>query len=191
MGRAIVLCSFAAVLPHSVSAGFLGSHDHHISAASLGNHMPGSDILHDLEQVVGRDHHIDTEARVNRLESTLRPMFVSMPKDGNGRLDATGVRYLLHRLFSQRHAWFVNGLSNDGNGWNSSSPTAVFKNHSVDHHALFENHLNEQGFALHQVAVFGAALEASVHNDNVERLQAAYGALEMSQSEAVTDDEAV
>jgi len=191
MGRAIVLCSFAAVLPHSVSAGFLGSHDHHISAASLGNHMPGSDILHDLEQVVGRDHHIDTEARVNRLESTLRPMFVSMPKDGNGRLDATGVRYLLHRLFSRRHAWFVNGLSNGGDAWNSSSPTVVFENHSGEHHSVFENHLNDQGFDLHQVAVFGAALEASVHMENVKRLQAAYGALGLSQSEVVGENDSV
>jgi len=128
---------------------------------------------------------------VSRLENTLRPMFASMPKDGKGRLDATGVRYLLHRLFSQRHAWFVNGLSSEGEAWNSSSPSAVFQKHSADHHALFENHLNDQGFSLHQVAVFGAALENSVHNENVERLHAAYSALGMSQSEIVSGNEAI
>jgi len=187
----LMLCSFAAVLPDPVSAGFLGSHGYNNSAAGLNNGMVGSDILQELERVVGRDHRIATEARVSRLEDTLRPMFASMPKDNDGRLDGTGVRYLLHRLFSQRHAWFVDGLGNDGDAWNSSSPTAVFEKHSGEHHALFENHLNDQGFSLHQVAVFGAALEASVHNENVERLRAAYAALGLSQSERVFGSESI
>jgi len=130
MALALIFCSFVAVLPDVASAGFLGNYNHDVSASGLNNGTMGADILQELERVVGRDHRIATETRVSRLENTLRPMFVSMPKDDSGRLDGTGVRYLLHRLFSQRHAWFVDGLSNDGRAWNSSSPTDVFKKHS-------------------------------------------------------------
>jgi len=100
------------------------------------------------------------------------------------------VRYLLHRLFVQRHGWFVEGLDTDGGSWNSSSPAAVFKD--TDHHEIFDDHLNDAGFNLHQVAVFAATLETLVHYENVERLEVAYKlqGLSMSKDNLLTEEQA-
>jgi len=149
-----------------------------------------TDMLAEIEKVAGKDHREVTENRATRLERALKPMFAAMPKDSDGRLDAAGVRYLLHRLFVQRHGWFVNGLDNGGGSWDSSSPTAVFAEHASEQQNLFEGHLQGQGFTLHQVAVFAATLETLVHGDHLDRLQAAYMALGMTKSETLTDEEA-
>lgn len=178
LGLAIITCPDSAA-----GAGFLGNH------APDGRGF--SDLLQEIEMQVGRDHRLATEIRVDRLEAALKPMFAAMPKDTQGQVDATSVRYLLHRLFVQRHGWFVIGLDNEGESWNSSSPAAVFQNHAEEHHALFNDKLSRQGFALHQVAVFAAALETLVHGESLERLEAAYRVLGLSRSETLSEDEAV
>jgi len=170
------------------------SDEHHGKfLGSRANHMGPSghvdfDLLADLEKAVGKDQRAATENRVARLEKALKPMFAAMPKMANGNVDQTGVRYLLHRLFVQRHGWFVNGLDNGGEAWNSSSPTAVFAEHAADHHGVFEDNLHK-GFGVHQVAVFAAALEALVHGESMSRLQAVYRVLGMTESETLTDQE--
>jgi hypothetical protein len=160
-------------------------------AAFLENHGRISDLLQELEMRIGLDHRLATENRVDRLEKALKPMFLAMPKDVSGHIDATSVRYLLHRLFVQRHGWFVIGLDNGGDSWNSSSPAAVFQNHAEEHHALFDSKLSKHGFALHQVAVFAAALETLVHGESLERLEAAYRVLGLSKSEMLSEEDAV
>merc|ERR1719333_1637926 len=109
-----------------------------------------TDLLQELEAAIGLDHRIATERRVSRLEEAMRPTFNALPKDKSGRLDGTGVRYMLHRLFVQRHGWFVNGLETNGEAWNSSSPTNMV-GHLAGAHAqgVFDNHLNTRGFDLH------------------------------------------
>ena len=58
-----------------------------------------------------------------------------------------GARYVLHRLFVQRHGRFVNGLDTADDAWNSSSSTGIFKEHTFKHHTgdnvygLFEEEL--------------------------------------------------
>jgi hypothetical protein len=140
---------------------------------------------------VGREHRLATEQRVDRLENAIKPMFSAMPKDPQGQIDATSVRYLLHRLFVQRHGWFVIGLDNAGDSWNSSSPADVFQNHAEEHRALFDDKLSKHRFTLHQVAVFAAALETLVHGESLERLEAAYRVLGFSRSEMLSEEEAV
>ena len=111
----------------------------------------------------------------------LRPMFDALPKDSSGRLGFDGVRYVLHRLFVQRHGWFVNGLDTAGDAWNSSSPTGIFKQHADDNvHGLFEEKLTSSGFDLHHTAVLAATFECLVHADCVERLHTAYRMLGFS-----------
>jgi hypothetical protein len=162
-------------------------------AKFLDSHGPAgiSNLLQELEMQVGRDHRLATEGRVDRLEQAIQPMFIAMPKDGKGHVDATSVRYLLHRLFVQRHGWFVLGLDNAGESWNSSSPADVFQNHAEEHHSLFNDRLTSHGFDLHQVAVFAAALETLVHGESLARLEAAYRILGLSRSESLSEKEAV
>jgi hypothetical protein len=182
----------AALFATTVSADgpkFLGSKGQHVSAAGMHSFIV-TDLLHELERVAGRDHRDATESRTERLEKALRPMFEAMPHDPDGHLDSTSVRYLLHRLFVQRHGWSVNGLETGGEAWNSSSPAAIFKDHAMEHHNLFEDRLNKHGFTLHQVAVFAATLETLVHRDSLERLDAAYRVLGLTKSEALSESEA-
>jgi diadenosine tetraphosphatase ApaH/serine/threonine PP2A family protein phosphatase len=92
---------------------------------------------------------------------------------------------LLHRLFVQRHGWFVHGLENSGEAWNASSPTGILKQHAEEGvHDIFEKRLSNAGFSLHQVAVFAATLEHMVHTDSLERLRAAYRVLGLSDTDA-------
>lgn len=119
-------------------------------------------------------------------------MFQVLPKNSANRLGFDGTRYLLHRLFVQRHGWFVNGLDPAGDAWNSSSPTEIFRQHAgEDVHNLFESKLSADGFDLHHVAVLAATFESLVHSDSVERLRGAYRVLGHSESEgSLTDEEA-
>eukprot|EP00929_Paragymnodinium_shiwhaense_P042965 TRINITY_DN2214_c1_g4_i1.p1 TRINITY_DN2214_c1_g4~~TRINITY_DN2214_c1_g4_i1.p1 ORF type:complete len:569 (-),score=121.78 TRINITY_DN2214_c1_g4_i1:104-1810(-) len=165
---------------------FLGSRAGHLGQ----NGLLDFDLLQDLEKVAGKDHREATEDRIARLEKALKPMFAAIPKMANGNLDATGVRYLLHRLFVQRHGWFVNGLDNGGESWNSTSPTEVFKQHAADHHSVFEGKL-DQGFSIHQVAVFGAALEALVHGESLDRLKGVYRIHGLTSSELLSEEESM
>jgi len=156
---------------------FLGSRDQHLSMHNSG----ALDLLTELERAVGQDQRQATERRVNRLEEALQPMFLAMPKQKDGHLSAAAVRYLLHRLFVQRHGWLVNGLQNVGDKWNSSSPAEIFKSTAGDEvHKVFDDTLTSTGFTLKQVAVFAATLENLVHNDNIERLQVAHHMMGLS-----------
>jgi hypothetical protein len=121
----------------------------------------------------------------------MMPIFAAMPKDVHGCLDSTGVRYLLHRHFVQRHGWIVRGLESGGGPWNETSPATVFKNHAQEHHALFDSHLRSHGLNLHQVAVFAATLETLVHYESQERLQEAYRLLGISGIDGELSEETV
>merc|ERR1719379_2988037 len=151
---------------------FLGTRRQH---SSLHGSNGGSDLLAELEELVGRDHRVATERRVARLEEALQPSFAALPQEG-GRIGATSVRYLLHRIFVQRHGWFILGLDSKGEAWNSSSPSQVFEGLNQHQHirSVFDDKLNGKGFDLHQVAVFAATLENLIHTESVERLQASY-----------------
>jgi len=105
-------------------------------------------------------------ARLHKFEAELQPMFVALPKNEDGNLESTGVRYALHRYFVQKHGWYVKGLAPSGQAWNSSAPTSVMKSRvPVYIHSLFEERMHGQGMGLHDLAVFAATLEDFVHNE--------------------------
>jgi len=96
-------------------------------------------LLEELEELLGSENRNATQERVDHLETALRPMFLAMPKTDTETLKPDGVRYLLHRLFVEKHGWFVRGLDNAGKSWNASSPSALFKEHVGDEvHDVFE-----------------------------------------------------
>eukprot|EP00928_Gymnodinium_smaydae_P049593 TRINITY_DN332_c2_g2_i2.p1 TRINITY_DN332_c2_g2~~TRINITY_DN332_c2_g2_i2.p1 ORF type:complete len:575 (+),score=122.19 TRINITY_DN332_c2_g2_i2:81-1727(+) len=136
---------------------FLGTREGHNGFVSM--HGP-TDLLAELEELDANGRQNVTEARANRLEEALRPVFKVAPKDSSGRVDAKAARYLLHRLFVERHGWFVSGIENHGAIRNSSKISEAL--HHGDH------------FTLRQLARFAATLETLVHNENAERLQKAF-----------------
>ena len=78
------------------------------------------------------------------------------------------------------------GLDNAGDAWHSLSPAAVFKDHTSEHHGLFDDRLSNHKFTLNQVAVFATTLETLVHSESLERLEAAYRVFGLSWSESVS-----
>merc|ERR1719450_813104 len=50
-------------------------------------------------------------------------MLMALPDDGEGRFGRAAVRYALHRLFVQRHGWFIEGLDSEGLAWIGTSPS--------------------------------------------------------------------
>eukprot|EP00928_Gymnodinium_smaydae_P029223 TRINITY_DN22072_c0_g1_i1.p1 TRINITY_DN22072_c0_g1~~TRINITY_DN22072_c0_g1_i1.p1 ORF type:complete len:617 (+),score=82.95 TRINITY_DN22072_c0_g1_i1:129-1979(+) len=48
--------------------------------------------------------------RVASLSASLRPLFVALPQDDEGRLGYQTARYALHRFMMQSRGWFIRGL---------------------------------------------------------------------------------
>jgi len=132
-------------------------------------------LLADLEGALGSTHRAAADSRLEGLETLIKPLFVAMPKDGKGRLGHATVRYVLHRLFMEKHGWFVKGLEPAGEAFNSSSPTDILKDRVGEHvQGFFEDRLGAHGFGIHEIAVLAATLENLVHEEAVDRLSGAY-----------------
>merc|ERR1719502_2664747 len=191
MACAILSCIVGLLPQVSAEANkqiFLGTRGQH---SSLHGSSGGSDLLAELEELVGRDHRLATERRVARLEGALKPTFAALPQEG-GRIGATSVRYLLHRIFVQRHGWFILGLDAKGESWNSSSPSQVFESLNQHQHirSVFDDKLSGKGFDLHQVAVFAATLENLIHTESIERLEATYRLLGLDTTAKLSEQDA-
>jgi len=127
-----------------------------------------------------------TESRLGSIEDALRSTFLSMPKNAYGNLDHSSVRYVLHRLFVQRHGMYVKGLEPGSETLEGSSPTELLDNKVPAYvQALFEERLSGRGLGMHEIAILAATLEHLIHNEAVGRLEASYQAHGWSKDETV------
>jgi hypothetical protein len=161
--------------------------------ASQGSPSPEleSALLKEIEEVLGSEHRQATEKRLARIEAVLKPMYASLPKNEHGRLGHAAVRYAMHRLFVQRHGWFIRGLDPRGEAENTStSPTIILEDRMPAYvQSLFEKRVGGHGFDLHELAVMGATLENLVHKEAMDRLEHTYKALDFSLQDPVSVEE--
>jgi len=144
-----------------------------------------------LDEIEGQIGNANIRGRLARLESTLHPMFLSLPKNQHGNLDHGTVRYALHRLFVQRHGWYIKGLDNAGQSWNQSSHAEILKDQAADFvQSVFEHRLGDKGLNLHELAVLGATLEHLIHDESEERLNKAYAAARHDTNASMTFEQA-
>jgi hypothetical protein len=144
-------------------------------------------LLEEIENSLGAA----AGSRRNLLEAILLPMYRSLPKNENGKLGHSTVRYALHRLFVFRHGWNIRGLRSGGDAWNSSSPTGVLMGQAPDYiQELFEQRLGGKGLGLHELAVLAAAVEHLVHNEIVRKLESVFNVLQLSRTSTFDDDQA-
>merc|ERR1719382_2321611 len=152
-------------------------------------------LLAEIEEVLGSSHRKATEGRLGRIEAVLRTTYNALPKNAQGRLQDSAVRYAMHRLFVQRHAWFVQGLEPAGESWNDSAPTAstLIMQDELPAYvlSLFERRIGHRGFDLHELAVMGATFENLVHAEALGRLEHTYRALLRSTKDPLSRDEAL
>merc|ERR1719464_1232533 len=142
-----------------------------LSATAAETHLH---LLEELEGALGEAHRQMTERRMVRLEEALRPTVAALPRSPDGKLGHMAVRYVLHRLFVEKHGWYVRGLAPNGETWNSSSPVAMLQDKAPQ--AIFESRLGNRTFSLHELAVLAATLENLVHEETVERVRSAFKA---------------
>eukprot|EP00928_Gymnodinium_smaydae_P041875 TRINITY_DN2827_c0_g1_i2.p1 TRINITY_DN2827_c0_g1~~TRINITY_DN2827_c0_g1_i2.p1 ORF type:complete len:555 (+),score=83.60 TRINITY_DN2827_c0_g1_i2:81-1745(+) len=128
-----------------------------------------ADLLSELERLDRNPAHEKAVlSRKGRLQDALEPLYKLAPQDAAGKIDAVAARYLLHRLFLQRHGWHVNGIEAQ----------------SVAHNTTVGEALQRGGkFTLSDLALFAATLEVLVHNENAERLQKAFDVHKYSKQE--------
>ena len=128
-----------------------------------------------LEQIENNFASVGKGGRLARLEAALKPLFDSLPKNEHGNLGHSPVRYALHRIFVQRHGWYIKGLEPDGDSWNTTSPAGILKDKVSSYvEELFEERLGGRGFNLHDTAVLAATLEHLIHDESQSRLTKAY-----------------
>eukprot|EP00928_Gymnodinium_smaydae_P041037 TRINITY_DN27789_c0_g1_i2.p1 TRINITY_DN27789_c0_g1~~TRINITY_DN27789_c0_g1_i2.p1 ORF type:complete len:545 (+),score=92.06 TRINITY_DN27789_c0_g1_i2:82-1716(+) len=148
---------------------FLGVRDPSNSPVVRG---PG-DLLMDMEKLANTtefDHVAVVSARMPRLEAALMPLYRISPKDAHGNLNVKAARYVLHRLFAQRHGWFVNGIG-------------LHEGFSSDTSRVGEALFSGSSYSIKQLAHFAAVVETLAHSENVHRLQQAFDAFGHSRKE--------
>jgi hypothetical protein len=124
-----------------------------------------------LAEVEGTFGEGSASSRLKQMEDNLAPMYAALPKNENGYLSRSTVRYALHRLFVQRHGWFIKGLHDAGGSRNSTSNAGILKEQVPAYvQDLFEKRLNGRGFGLHELGVLAATVEHLVHNEAIKRL---------------------
>jgi len=168
------LVLLATFLPTSYAKTFLAM-DAALTAESAPEPAtPG--LLEELESIIGTASRQDVELRAKRLEEAARPMFMSMPKMAEkSTVGPEAARYMLHRIFVDRHGWYIRGLAPTGDSWNSSSPMDTLEEHLGDELPdILGDHFESAGLSLHHVAVLAATLESLVHSETQTRLQSAF-----------------
>lgn len=134
--------------------------------------------------MLGTEHRQDLEARATRLEEAMRATYLSLPKDASGGIGHEAVRYLIHRIFVDRHGWFVRGLVTVGDSWSSSSPVDALQDHGIQEIPdVFDKHFGD-GISLHHTAVLAAFLEKLVHTETLSRLESAFRATHHDRDQA-------
>merc|ERR1719456_2143922 len=131
-----------------------------------------SSLLAEVESTFGEGA---ASSRVKQLEAALRPIYAALPKNEQGYLGHATVRYALHRLFVQRHGWFVKGLDAAGGHRNSTASVGLLKEQVPAYiQDLFEQRLGGRGFGLHELGVLAATIEHLVHSEAIKRLGNAF-----------------
>lgn len=169
----------------------------HVPASSIDMSVELQEsLLQEIHQARGSVESEVHALRMHDIETLLRPTFVAMPKNRYGNLGRAGVRYILHRLFVQRHGWFVRGVEPNGAGWNSSSVGGFVEEGLPENVTmLFEEHLDNRGLGVYDIALLVATLESLVHKEAVSKLNAVYqahhipsdGAVDVSTVDEVID----
>merc|ERR1719373_225140 len=123
---------------------------------------------------------------MNALGSGNRVTKQRLEKIEHGNLDHASARYVLHRLFVQRHGMHLKGLSPGGDSWRDVSPTELLEDKVPGYvQSLFEERLGGQGLSLHELTILAATLEHLIHDEAVDRLQAIYKAHELDPADSV------
>jgi len=143
-----------------------------------------------VEQALFAELSVDNPYTLS-LQAELKPMFTSLPKNKQGRLEPATVRYALHRHFVHKHGWYVKGLDPAGHGWNNEITSHEMTKEWAPSYIqeLFEARLQGRGLDLAGLASFAATLSDLIHLEGLDDLESIYDALELPWHSPVTESE--
>jgi hypothetical protein len=144
-----------------------------------------------LEEVRGITGKGPADKELATIRSALEPMWASLPKNSYDRLDQAQVKYALHRLFVQRHGWYIDGLDGVSSNETMSTPAGIMREKVPTFlFELFEQALGSTGLKMHELVVFAGTLERLIHDEMVDRLKDVYKALGVSADSRMSEDDA-
>ena len=181
----LLSCCFLALCAPAVHASLRGRL--HASVGSMSTEQLRETVLQEVMAALGSGNRV-TQERLKSIEDAARSSFQAMPKNEHGNLEDAAARYMLHRLFVQRHAMYIKGLEANGMDWQNASTSQVLQDHVPSFVlSLFEDRLKGQGLGLHELTVLAATLEHLIHDEAVSRLSVVYQAHNISE-DAVVDE---
>jgi hypothetical protein len=128
-----------------------------------------------LDEVLGQGHGV-ARSRLAKIQSTLQPLFRSLPTNKQGRLSGPVMRYAVRRYFSQEHAWIVKGFEPHAELVNTSetSDDVIQGKLPAYVRSVLEEKFAHNGFALEDVVAMVAALERLTFDEVVRTVEASF-----------------
>eukprot|EP00930_Biecheleria_cincta_P065693 TRINITY_DN51551_c0_g1_i1.p1 TRINITY_DN51551_c0_g1~~TRINITY_DN51551_c0_g1_i1.p1 ORF type:complete len:560 (-),score=81.42 TRINITY_DN51551_c0_g1_i1:150-1829(-) len=121
--------------------------------------------------------------RIYVYQEDLRPLYMTLPKNGQGHLDLQDVGQALHRVFVRRYQMHLRGLTMFGDTSGGAAPAA-----SVEEflEKAIESGLASNGFTNRELSVFAVALEHLLHEETRGILKKIYEMLDVPLDSAAT-----
>ena len=158
-----------------------------VAAGSISVEQLRETVLQEVMAALGDGNRVTNE-RLKSIEDAARSSFQAMPKNKYGNLEDATARYMLHRLFVQRHGMYIKGLEASGMNWQNTSTSEVLQDHVPSFVlSLFEDRLKGQGLGLHELSVLAATLEHLIHDEAVSRLSVVYQAHNVSEEARIDE----
>eukprot|EP00929_Paragymnodinium_shiwhaense_P040350 TRINITY_DN2107_c0_g1_i1.p1 TRINITY_DN2107_c0_g1~~TRINITY_DN2107_c0_g1_i1.p1 ORF type:complete len:583 (-),score=160.69 TRINITY_DN2107_c0_g1_i1:47-1795(-) len=133
--------------------------------------------------------------RLEKLQKALEPMWPALPKDAEGKLSHSVVRYALHRLMVDYYGWYVKGLEPDGGHRNASVPRMEMAGATVSSDAFdwvpeymqwfLEKKMGGGGLSLRETAVLAASIIELASRESSALLKSVYKFWEMEAAQPV------
>jgi len=151
-----------------------------IQGEALARTVSSRAIRSSLEAVldaVSRGGEGATAQRIARVEASMWPTFLALPKNSMGRLAPRAVRHLVHSYFAKEHGWLIKGLHPHGM---QPNVTHVHEVSVLQDKApalvemLLEAHQSGRGLSLNDVVAMATALEHLIFDESIVLLEAAY-----------------
>lgn len=124
--------------------------------------------------------------RMKAVKAHIADIFATLPKNRAGRVSAEVMRYLAHRYFSQKYAWFIKGFEPHKDTVLSSASTALGGAHILKSQvpgycqASLEGSLATSGFSLDDATTLLAGVEQLIFDETVVATESSYHINEFS-----------
>ncbi|CAE7436105.1 leuA [Symbiodinium pilosum] len=135
-----------------------------------------AEVRNAMDEALGCGGEV-SEKHLQATEEVLHPMFITLPKNGNGRLERRSLRYLVYRYFHRKSALVIRGfeptrLINEST-WGAADILSEQVPGFVES-VLQSSHLTESGFDLRDAAYMVATLEQLIFDSESALLEKVY-----------------